>query len=56
MFNHVFSPTGLNNTLLSQVCVSENISHHETGRQRVPSGTGEEMKDLWSPGSSLQVN
>ena len=52
-FNHVFSPVGLHNTLLSQGCASKNSG---TGKQTVHSGTGEEMKGLWKPGSSSQVN
>lgn len=36
-FSHLFSPGGLNNTLLSQDCILENGSHCENGGRNVHS-------------------
>ena len=55
-FKHVFSPDGLNNTLLSQGCVLEEAAGVGiVGRMYIPR-TGEAVRSLRLPGSSSWVS
>ena len=58
-FNHIHSPDGFNNTLLSQAFILENAFHYGNSEQSVYSkdrGEGKEPPIAWSsPGGQLVV-